>query len=348
MKRRLLILGLLFGSMAPLPAGDTMVTRMGIPRSPEGILVDHPLSWTASVSGPAVARTLRLAAPGSPRVALMLTTIRLPQGLELTRASVSDLSRELGERFPSDPARPRPLLEIEGDAVWGFYTSIRDPQETLPEGELRYLRVGALVVGPIAVAFHLLSDASEGPGVASALAALRSLRPDSHQPPAPTGFEWVDIEAIGARFLKPRGWNERLEAGSGPQRFTFGRDPFESGASPTTGLTVQVFHDATGHFGRLAPNAARAHLAAARRLPGVAVASTWSEDFDRIQLHGHVIVRPDAAALAGVVVAQLAVGNADTDTLYLVRFETPEAQWENGDGEIATTILGHFMLDPRM
>jgi len=335
---------------APLGSTDTMETRMGIPGSADGILVDHPLSWEASVWGPAHARTLLLVAPGSPRLALLVTTVVLHPDEELTRSDISDLASQLAERQarnePGPAAVPR-LLEMEGEAAWGFYSTVRDPRGPIPDTDYRYTRVGALVVGPIVVGFHLLSDERVGPLVAAGLAAVRSLRPDSLLPSAPSGFEWIELEAIGARILKPRGWNEHSDLQGETRRYAFSREPLAGDGSFKTGLSIQVISDATATFGRLAPNAARAHLAAARRQPGVGVASTWSEAFGRIQVHGHVILRPDAAGLAGIVVAQLAIGDPDTDTLYLLRFETPEAMWEKGDGEIALSILGHFVLAPR-
>ncbi len=173
------------------------------------------------------------------------------------------------------------------------------------------------------------------PGLTLAiLAAVRLFAEDL--PPAPEGFAWKRIDSIKAEFLVPKGWFFKYEENADGRAFFISQESIEKGGEFATGLSVNVVKlkkDA-------APERAMKVIAEYSQLGKVQ--KLWEAENGALKLYGaRIHVTKDPPAFTEQV---LAIGNSQTNTLYVIFFESPDASWDEAwkKGEV---ILGDFRLD---
>ena len=157
--------------------------------------------------------------------------------------------------------------------------------------------------------------------------------------PPPDGFSWKRIEEVHASFLMPDGWHFKAEANGGTLAFFFTPEKLKKGDIFDTGLTINVFRnlegkDAVAYAEAFVAEAARQHEA----LDG------WK--LDAGVLHGFGVVTRQLGKPGEVahLISYHVIGNARTNTLYILWFESPEPTWE-AQWKGGKRMLTQFMLD---
>ena len=157
--------------------------------------------------------------------------------------------------------------------------------------------------------------------------------------PAPEGFSWQRIEEVHASFLMPDGWHLRSEASGGTLAYFFTPGKLKKGDIFDTGLTINVFKklkdkDAVAYAQAFVAEAAKQHEA----LDG------WK--LEAGVLHGFGVVTRQLGQPGEVahLISYHVIGNARTNTLYLLWFESPEPAWEE-EWKKGKRMLTQFMLD---
>lgn len=160
----------------------------------------------------------------------------------------------------------------------------------------------------------------------------------SKVPAAPDGFRWQRLqESIDCRFLLPRGWHfHKVEAENGSAYFLT-REEAAAGTF-STGLTVNLLPSVPGRD--------PLELAAAT-LRDLAVPNTvlnrWDLDTGPFAGPGALIrlTQEDGEA---VRVYLLSLANRRTGSVTVIRFESPEEDWDEA-WKTGVVMLDHFVLD---
>jgi hypothetical protein len=153
-------------------------------------------------------------------------------------------------------------------------------------------------------------------------------------PVAPDGFTWQEVPEIKAAFLKPTGWYFKREKDKGTLAYFITKEEIRNGGEFQTGLTVNVFHP---------KNPAVEH---AESFIDERVASThgkkWTRDYGPFREFGCLCKVVDAGG--STMTNTLMVANPKTNTLYLLTFESPDAEWDTA-WKTGTKIMDTLAID---
>ena len=145
--------------------------------------------------------------------------------------------------------------------------------------------------------------------------------------PLPAGFAWQPLPAYKAAIPLPTGWHYDLQTPDGATTYTLTPDPLpESGEYPT-GLALHVVRKAKARLRHPAPEYAELLMLRAGHGLGQQVLdqTAATEGVFRTRTVRYRETPPGGGEVR--LVYQMALANARTDTLYLLTFESPEANW---------------------
>lgn len=155
--------------------------------------------------------------------------------------------------------------------------------------------------------------------------ALPALAEDAPLPAPPEGFRWQHLEPVKANFLLPEGWFYRQEVNQGTLAYFITETEIVEGALFDTGLSINVIPQASQRTGGIAaPDYARAYIAQCSKTYAGSIA--WQFEQDMFRGYGcEFSTEPQPGAR--ITMHTLAIGNVDTDTLYILWFESPAEEW---------------------
>jgi len=163
--------------------------------------------------------------------------------------------------------------------------------------------------------------------------------------PPPAAFVWQPLPEIKAAMLLPHGWFYKVEADKGSTTFYLTREELGETGEYDMGMAVHVVRKAKAHTRHAAVEYADALMLRAGYGPGrqpLAKASSTEGPFHKWTVRYREAL-PDADAR---IVYQLALANAKTDTLYLLTFESPEAEWDEA-WKLGEAMIADWVLDAR-
>ncbi len=150
-------------------------------------------------------------------------------------------------------------------------------------------------------------------------------------PSPPSGFAWQQIPEVRSALLRPQGWYFKEEEKGGILGYFVTQQDIDKAGHFETGLTVNVFP-------RLGEGlAVERGKGVIDRVAGAHGEKAWSQQVGQLQEFGCEVRDTDASGT--VVMHALAVANTKTDTLYLLIFESPAAEWD------ASWRIGKEMID---
>jgi hypothetical protein len=155
-------------------------------------------------------------------------------------------------------------------------------------------------------------------------------------PKAPEGFAWHEVPAIRAAFLVPKGWHFREERDGRTLALFITQQAFTPPEKFEVGVSISVFRQdpaAGARVKRMLEKLASAHAVELHRGSSGGPFTTLACQFESPR-EGKEPVRTHVMGIA----------NAETDTVYLVFFESPASQW-NATWEKGKTILGKLALE---
>ncbi|HDP89577.1 MAG TPA: hypothetical protein ENN42_06425 [Thioalkalivibrio sp.] len=172
--------------------------------------------------------------------------------------------------------------------------------------------------------------------------ALPALAEGPELPPAPQGYSWKQLEPVDAHVLIPEGWHFRQEENDGTLAYFVTETAIEPGELFDVGLSVNVVpqlkartrqHDAPTYAQAYIQQCARTHAGAEAWQFEQAPFVGYGCEFTTEPKPGHEIT-----------MYMLALGNRQTDTLYVMWFEAPAARWEDA-WQTGRVMLQGFALE---
>lgn len=161
--------------------------------------------------------------------------------------------------------------------------------------------------------------------------AIASTLHAANLPTPPAGFAWQQIPEVKSALLRPEGWFFKQEQKGGILGYFVTEQDIDKAGVFETGLTVNVFP-------RLGEGlAVERGKALIDRVAAAHGQKTSVEQVGQLQEFGCEV--RDTNSSGTVVMHALAVANTKTDTLYLLIFESPAAQWD------ASWRIGKAMMD---
>jgi hypothetical protein len=155
-------------------------------------------------------------------------------------------------------------------------------------------------------------------------------------PKAPEGYAWHEVPAIHASFLVPKGWHFREQSENEALTLYITQDAFTPPEKFEVGASINVFRRdpaAGARIKRMLEKLASAHAVELHRGSSGGPFTTLACQFESPR-EGKEPVRTHVMGIA----------NAETDTVYLVFFESPASQWD-ATWTKGRTILGKLALE---
>lgn len=156
-------------------------------------------------------------------------------------------------------------------------------------------------------------------------------------PTPPVGYTWNHLDKINAAFLVPVSWHFKETQVKETLAYFVTRENIDEKGSFETGLTINVLRkgkdfDAVGYAGAFI-------------LEMVKDKDVLEEPFEAGggKLKGYGCRVRVTGENGPLLMQYLVIGNAETGTLYVMYFETPEPEWEKS-WTIAEPILTLFVL----
>lgn len=138
-----------------------------------------------------------------------------------------------------------------------------------------------------------------------------------------------------AAFLKPEAWYFKRESHKGTLAYFITKEDIDKKGEFQTGLTVNVFKL------KKDPAVERAKYMI-DNLAETKHAQKWAKEFGPFREFGCRAKDTDASGT--IVMETLTVANPKTNTLYLLIFESPEADWD-ATWKIGEQIMGTLAID---
>lgn len=163
--------------------------------------------------------------------------------------------------------------------------------------------------------------------------------------PAPAGFAWQPLPEVKAAMLLPLGWYYKAEADKATNTYYLTREEIGETGEYEMGMAVHVVRKARAQTRRPAAEYAELLMLRAGYGPGrehLEKASSTVGPFRKWTVR----YREAAPGAEARMVYQVALANPKTDTLYLLTFESPEAEWTNAF-ELGEAMLRELVLDSR-
>lgn len=161
-------------------------------------------------------------------------------------------------------------------------------------------------------------------------------------PAPPAGFDWQRLEPANAHLLVPEGWHFRQEQNEGTLAYFVTETAIVPGELFEVGLSLNVIPQMQARTGQ--HNAASYAEAYIRRCAdSYEGAKAW--EFEQGPFAGYGCEFTHEARPGSVITMyMLAIGNRQTDTLYVMWFEAPADRWETAwqTGEV---MMRGFALD---
>jgi hypothetical protein len=158
-------------------------------------------------------------------------------------------------------------------------------------------------------------------------------------PEPPDGFTWKRIPEIKASFLMPAGWHFKREKQKGILAYFITAEDFDKVGRFDTGLSLNVRRNLKSTN---AVEYAKSFIAQMGK--DNEVVRSWETEMGLLHGYGCLTRNAGKAEEPTIMMHTLAIGNAKTNTLYVLWFESLEPEWDKAwtKGE---RILKLFVLD---
>ncbi len=163
---------------------------------------------------------------------------------------------------------------------------------------------------------------------------------------APEGFQWVRVDEIKARFLKPDGWSFSKRRSGDRGLISISKENIDDAGFFMTGLTIIPL--VVGHPGQadIAPGYARVYIDVAAENSSEVLVKPWSYSDEYFTGFGITTKNIDPN-LGDYITDHLAIGNNRTGAVYLIVFESPVDMWDE-IADIRVTLLSNIYFDRDM
>lgn len=160
----------------------------------------------------------------------------------------------------------------------------------------------------------------------------------------PKGFSWKRFDGIQALLLVPRGWHVKERKGKGEVSVLIAKDKIGNNDDFTTGFSLNAVRDVPSRY-KMPPTEYAFLLMEKKRQEGESKGlGTSSEDRHIKGYRG--FFRSGSEQTGRTVQYAIALGNDTTGTLYMITFESPEAEWDEA-WKTGVVIMNNLGLDEK-
>lgn len=178
--------------------------------------------------------------------------------------------------------------------------------------------------------------------LAFGLLSLAVISPVRGAPHAPKGFHWQRLEAIRASVLSPDGWHFHPEDSDGKLAYFITRDRFDGTGEFKTGLSLNCLREVSKKA-KLRPSAyIDAFTSEMNALYSIIDPKTNTAGPTKLIWFG--LISPKDGSVSSRMTNFL-IANDTTDTVYVIVFEAPLAQWTKAY-ESGYVMLKNILIDP--
>ena len=179
------------------------------------------------------------------------------------------------------------------------------------------------------------------PIVLLSLLSLTGIFAEQAKPEPPVGFHWQRLEAIRASVLSPDGWNYRAEESGGGLAYFISKDKFAPSGEFKTGLSLNCIRKLSKK-GKMKPSDyIEAFTSEADAKYSIIDPKTNSVGPIKMMWFGVLSPKEGPEATRST---HLLIANDTTDTLYMVVFEAPLADWRKAY-EAGYVMLKNISID---
>jgi hypothetical protein len=165
---------------------------------------------------------------------------------------------------------------------------------------------------------------------------------DVQFPTPPGGYSWAAFEETKSAFLKPDGWFLKKTKNGDTWGYFITKEDIDKEGKFVTGLTVNIIPDIPRKKGMSAGQYALTFIKTAAESKEV-VKQPWANEMGPFKAYGVVLLNRDEQQ-GDFVTHNLAIGNEETGTLYMIIYEGPAASWD-ATWKIGEPILQRFMIE---
>lgn len=166
-------------------------------------------------------------------------------------------------------------------------------------------------------------------------------KPPAHQPPQPPdGYVVKSLDAVRGTLPIPQEWHWKVQQTPQAMNYYATKEDIDLGMGFKTGMTIWVVSPRVGieaaSFGKEWAEGLVRH--------GTLIdsASNSTPPFVSFAYRIRNTTSPDQIPL---IIQHTSIANTNTRTVYLIVFESPEADWENA-WAIGRTMMSGLVLDP--
>ncbi len=178
--------------------------------------------------------------------------------------------------------------------------------------------------------------------LALGLLSLAVIPPVRGAPDAPQGFHWQRLEAIRASVLSPEGWHFHPEDSDGKLAYFITRDRFDGTGEFKTGLSLNCVREISKKAKLRPSEYIDAFTSEVNAKYSIIDPKTNTSGSTKSIWFGLISPKegPDASRMNYFLIA-----NNTTDTVYVIVFEAPLAQWTKSY-ESGYVMLENILIDP--
>lgn len=165
-------------------------------------------------------------------------------------------------------------------------------------------------------------------------------------PAEPIGYHWQALPEIKGAMLLPYVWNFKAETSRDAQAYFLTREKIVPGKLFQTGMSLNVVRQISVKSKQRAADYAQAFSARTGRGAGQQVLGQESKTQGPLRMFG-VRYRIASGPAGPKILQQWAIGNATTDTFYLLLFESPEKDWPQA-WKLGEVMIQQLRLDARL
>ena len=175
--------------------------------------------------------------------------------------------------------------------------------------------------------------------------ALVPINQANTKPGIPEGFTWQRLREIKGKGLKPKGWNFDKKKNKGKIIYRITKD--KKNRRYQTGLTINAVKNVSKRT-NLNADLYAAYYIYEYMAGSMEVIDKWDEKKGVFTGYGCEVLKKIERVNSETVfrLKVIAVANKKTDTLYIIIFGSPEAEWESYT-EIEQTLINNMILSER-
>jgi len=161
-------------------------------------------------------------------------------------------------------------------------------------------------------------------------------------PAPPKGYTWARCVETKSAFLKPKGWHFKKQQKGDVWGYFISKENIDKTGSFKTGVSISVIPKIPAKKGMSANSYAKAFIDVAAKSRDT-IRDPWTQNMGPFKGYGVVLLNRDENE-GDFFTHNLAIGNEETGTVYIIVFESSAGTWDE-DWMVAEPIFQRLWID---